>query len=44
MWNTGIRIGEARTLTRNRSTLDGLRPLCSGAVGKDAGVVAGRQR
>jgi integrase len=44
MWNTGIRIGEARTLTPESFDLDGLRPFvgcCRRKCGRAAG---GRQK
>ncbi len=40
MWNTGIRIGEARTLTPESFDLDGLRPLC-GCCRRKYGHAAG---
>ena len=42
MWNTGIRIGEARTLTPESFDLDGLRPFVR--VLSCGHVVAGRQK
>jgi integrase len=44
MWNTGIRIGEARTLTPESFDLDGLRPLFGCCRKKCGHVVAGRQK
>jgi integrase len=43
MWNTGIRIGEARTLTPNRSTSDGLRPFVR-VLSRKCGRAGGHQR
>jgi integrase len=44
MWNTGIRIGEARTLTPESFDLDGLRPFVRVLSEKCGHVVAGRQK
>ena len=41
MWNTGMRIGEAKTLTPESFDMDGLRPLCGYCLkkyGPDAGA------
>ena len=42
MWNTGIRIGEARTLPPESFDLDGLRPFVRVLSEKCGHVVAGR--